>query len=116
MSTNAIFFGWDRPVVGREQKAGELFQEFTQYLAGLQQQGAIASFETIFLGPHGGDLNGFFLIHGENSKLDALQASDEWQSYLTRSGHYLEGAGAVRGATGGLVMEWMKLWSETIPT
>ena len=114
MSSNVIFFGWDRPVVGREQAAGELFQEFMQYLAGLQQQGAIASFEAVFLTPHGGDLNGFFLLSGENSKLDELAASEKWMSYLTRSGHYLEGAGAVRGATGDLVMEWMKLWAETL--
>jgi hypothetical protein len=27
----------------------------------------------------------------------------------------LEGSGAVRGATGEMVMEWMNLWSKVIP-
>jgi hypothetical protein len=31
---------------------------------GLQLQGTIKSFDTVFLDPHGGDLNGFFLIRG----------------------------------------------------
>jgi hypothetical protein len=116
MSSNAIFFGWNQPMVGREQLAAAQFQEFVQYLAGLQKEGAIASFEPVFLTPHGGDLNGFFLIRGENSKLDELVASDPWQTYMTRAGFSLQGAGAVRGAAGDMVNEWMKRWAENIPT
>ena len=62
MSSNVIFFGWNRPVSGQEQKSAALFMEFLQYLGGLQGSGAIDSFETVLLGPHGGDLNGFILI------------------------------------------------------
>jgi hypothetical protein len=115
MSSNAIFFGWNQPVLGREQTAAALFQEFMQYLAGLQQEGTIASFEPVFLSPHGGDLNGFFLIRGENSKLDELVASDPWQTYVTRAGFILDGAGVVRGAAGDMINEWFKLWADSIP-
>lgn len=116
MSTNVIFMGWDRPVAGREAQAGQLFQECLQYLGGLQQAGTIQSFETVLLGPHGGDLNGFFLIRGETAKLDALQSSEEWMSYTTRGGLALEGLGVVRGATGELVMTWMDLWNKILAT
>ena len=116
MSANVIFMGWNRSVAGREAQAGQLFQEFVQFLGGQQQAGTIQSFETVFLNPHGGDLNGFFLIRGESNKLDALQSSEEWHTYVTRAGMLLEGLGAVRGATGELVMEWMNLWTKVIPT
>ena len=49
MGTNVVFLGWDRPTAGREGKAVELFQEYMQYLGGLQQAGTIQSFEPVFL-------------------------------------------------------------------
>ena len=90
MSSNVIFFGWNRSIPGREQMSAEHFQEFLGYLGGLQQAGAIDSFEPVLLSPHGGDLNGFFLIRGDNEALNALQASDEWLTHQTRGGQHLE--------------------------
>jgi hypothetical protein len=115
MSSNLVFFGWNRPIPGREKLSGAHFQEFAQYLGGLQQSGTIQSFEAVFLDPHGGDLNGFFLIRGEPAKLDAVIASDVWHTHLTRGGLHLDGLGAIRGATGELVMERMAQWAKLIP-
>jgi hypothetical protein len=115
MTTNVIFMGWDRAIAGREADAAQLFQEVVQYLGGLQQAGTIQSFEPVLLSPHGGDLNGFFLIRGENDRLDALQSDEEWFTYVTRGGMLLEGLGVVRGATSEMVTEWMDLWSKIIP-
>jgi hypothetical protein len=115
MSSNVVLFGWDRPIPGRETVSAAHFQEFVQYLGGLQQSGTIQSFEAVFLDPHGGDLNGFFLIRGEPAKLDTVMASDAWHTHLTRGGLHLDGLGAIRGATGELVMERMALWSKLIP-
>ena len=115
MSSNLVFFGWDRPIPGRETVSAAHFQEFVQYLGGLQQSGTIQSFEAVFLDPHGGDLNGFFLIRGEPAKLDTVMASDAWHTHLTRGGLHLDGLGAIRGATGELVMARMALWSKLIP-
>jgi hypothetical protein len=114
MSSNVIFMGWDRPTPGSEAQSGQLFQDFLQYLGGLQQAGSIQSFETVLLGPHGGDLNGFFLIHGDAAKLDALQSSDEWLDWSIRGGITMEGLGIVRGATGELVMKQMARWNELL--
>ena len=85
MSSNVIFFGWNRSIPGREQLSAAHFGEFAQYLGGLQQSGTIESFEAVFLNAHGGDMNGFFLIRGENAKLDALVASDAWMEHMTRA-------------------------------
>ena len=115
MSTNVILFGWNRSLPGREQLSAEHFGEFTQYLGGLQQAGAIQSFEAVFLTIHGGDLNGFFLIRGENDQLDVLMASEAWSAHILRADFHLQGAGVVRGATGALVMERMAQWMKNIP-
>jgi len=69
----------------------------------------------VFLDMHGGNLNGFFLLKGDTAKLDALVASTEWVTHMTRASLHLEGAGAVRGVTGAAVMERMQLWTATIP-
>jgi len=115
MSSNALFFGWNRSIPGRERASAEHFQEFVQYLNGLQQKGAIKSFDTVFLDTHGGDMNGFFLIRGESAKLDAVVSSAEWVAHMTRAAIHLDGAGAVRGVTGEMIMERMDLWTKLIP-
>jgi len=116
MSSNVVFFAWNRSIPGRERLSGEHFSQFVQYLAGLQQKGTIQSFDTVLLDAHGGDMNGFFLIRGEPAKLDGLVSSSEWVTHMTRALLHLEGSGAVRGLTGELIAARMELWSKTIPT
>lgn len=115
MSSNAIFFGWNRSLPGRERISAEHFNEFVAYLGELNKKGSILSFDVVFLNPHGGDMNGFFLIRGDSGKLDAVQASDAWVKHMTRAGMHLESAGAVRGVTGDMVMSRMDLWKSLIP-
>jgi hypothetical protein len=92
------------------------FGSFVQYLGGLQKKGTIKSFDTVFLDPHGGDLNGFFLMRGEPSQLDALMSSPEWISHVTRASIHLEGSGMMRGVTGDLIQPRMELWTGMLPT
>jgi len=111
-----MLFGWNRPVPGREKVSAQHFEEFVQYLGGLQQKGAIQALDIVFLDPHGGDLNGFFLIKGEPAKLDALVATTEWLTHITRASHHLDGSGVIRGITGDEVMGRMALWTSVIPS
>lgn len=111
MKMNVIFFAWNRSIPDREQVSAAHFQEFVQYLTEQQQQGRIASFVPVFLHPHGGDMNGFFLIQGESAALDALRSSDAWMRHMTRAGLHLEGMGVIGGVTGELLTEQMDLWS-----
>ena len=115
MGTNVLFFAWNRSIPGREKLSATHFQEFVQYLVTLRQNGDIDSFEPVFLDTHGGDLNGFFLIRAEPAKLDALGATLDWQTHITRAAMHLEGSGTVRGVTGDAVMERMALWTKHIP-
>lgn len=86
-----------------------------QYLRSLQEKRTIRSFDTVMLDPHGGDMNGFFLIRGENSKLDALVSGTEWEHHITRAALHLQGSGVIRGVTGDLVTERMNLFTKNIP-
>ena len=115
MGDNVLFLGWNRSIPGREQASGQHFDEFMGYLGGLQASGAIDSFQPVFLGPHGGDLNGFVLITGELAKIREVTESDEWASHMVRADLHLDRFGVVPGLTGGLVAEQMRLWLASVP-
>jgi hypothetical protein len=115
MSSNALLFGWNRPVPGREKISAEHFGEFVQYLGSLQQKGTIQSFDVVFLDPHGGDLNGFFLIRGDSNQLDGVMSSSEWVTHMTRALIHLDGSGAIRGVAGEMIRQRMDLWTGMLP-
>lgn len=114
MASNIIFFAWNRAIPGREKTSAAHFQEFVEYLGQQQQQGTISSFTPVLLDPHGGDMNGFFLIQGDDAGLNSLVASDAWIKHITRGGLHLDGSGVTRGATGASLMERMTMWTELI--
>jgi hypothetical protein len=95
MAGDAVFIGWGAPVWGREQKGLEVFGEAAELWGRLQQEGMIESYEPVFLGPHGGDLQGFFLLRGERAKLDELVRSEEFERVATRAGLVVQSFGVV---------------------
>lgn len=114
-SSHLIFFGWNRSIPGRERMSAEHFQGFNEYLGALQRKGQIQAFEPVFLEVHGGSLNGFFLIRGDQAQLDVLSASSEWHQHMVRAALHLQEAGAVRGVCGDKLMERMAMWTQAIP-
>ena len=116
MSSSVILFGWNRSIPGREKVSAGHFDEFVKYMGGLQQKGAIQTFDIVFLDAHGGDLNGFFLIRGETAKLDTLVSTTEWITHITRATLHLEGSGVIRGVTGDEIMTRMSIWTSAIPS
>jgi hypothetical protein len=95
MAGEAIFIGWGAPVRGREAKGLEVFGEAVELWGRLQQDGRIESFEPVLLGPHGGDLQGFFLLRGGRARLDELVRSEEFERVATRAGFIVESFGVV---------------------
>jgi hypothetical protein len=116
MASSVVLFGWNRSIPGREKVSAGHFDEFVKYLGGLQQKGAIQTFDVVFLDTHGGDLNGFFLIKGESAKLDTLVSTTDWITHITRASLHLEGSGVIRGVTGDEVMKRMAIWTSAIPS
>lgn len=100
MAQGALFVGWGSIVSGREQKAAQVFGEAMQYFGTLQQQGVIESMEVVGLEPHGGDLRGFFLLHGDEDKLAPLQHHDDFTRIIARASVVVENVGVVAALVG----------------
>ena len=49
MNSSVVLFGWNRSIPGREKISAGHFDEFVKYLGGLQQKGAIQTFDIVFL-------------------------------------------------------------------
>jgi hypothetical protein len=79
MPNAAIFIGWNRPSVGREQQAMQVFQKSLEFYGKLQSDGRIESFEPVILSAHGGDLNGFVLLRGDAEKLAEIRRDERGQ-------------------------------------
>ncbi len=101
MAANAVLFiGWNRVVPGKEKEAVALFEEALAYYGQQQQAGMIEGFEPVFLSPHGGDLNGFILVRGEEAQLNQMRMTDEYLTLETRASILLEGHGVILGWRG----------------
>jgi hypothetical protein len=85
MADAALFIGWGAPAAGRERHAVELFQESLLFLTKLVEQRRVASVEPFFLEPHGGGLEGFFLVRGEQRELSSLRTEDDFRRLAVKA-------------------------------
>jgi hypothetical protein len=114
MADRAIFIGWNRPVVGREKQAMELWLKAMEYYGKLQADGKIESFEPVLLTAHGGDLNGFVFIKGDEEKLAKVRQEDTFIEYTMQAEYCLEGLGVIMGYVGEGAMDMFGRWSKLI--
>jgi hypothetical protein len=112
MAGEALFLGWGQVARGREQLALEVFQETVAYYGKLQEDGKIERFDAYLLEPHGGDLTGFFMMHGEQSALDAIRSSAEFQRVTVRAGSVVDNLGVVSASGGDALAQQMALFGE----
>jgi hypothetical protein len=107
MADAALFIGWGNAVRGRERKALDVFGEAVGFWTKLQQDGEVESFDPVFLEPHGGDLQGFFLVRGEREALAKLRVRDDVMQLNLRAGLIVENFGVVGGSVGAGIDELM---------
>ncbi|HEU4643215.1 MAG TPA: hypothetical protein VFS44_12245 [Gemmatimonadaceae bacterium] len=100
MPDAALFIGWGPAVRGREKQALQVFDEVVAYYTRLQQSGEITSFEPVALEPHGGDLDGFLLIHGDRDRLARLRTSEEFLRLNIRGSLVVDRLGVVTAWVG----------------
>lgn len=112
MADEALFIGWGEVVRGRERKAVEVFNESAQYYGQLQQEGRVESVEGWFLGPHGGDLQGFFLLRGAREALDEIERSPEFERVQARASMVVDRTGTVHAYTGEALARLMGQFQE----
>jgi hypothetical protein len=115
MADAAIFIGWNEAKPGREAMAAQLFADAIQFYSSLVQKGTIESFEPVLLTRHGGDLNGFILLRGEASKLDAMRRSEESITFDVRAAVCLDGYGAIDAYIGDGLQRLMEMWRGALP-
>ena len=95
MSDSALFVGWGQPVRGRETRSLDVFNDAVTYYGERLQDGSIESFDPVLLNPHGGDLQGFFLIKGSADGLATMMASEEFQRLHVRAAMIVENLGII---------------------
>jgi hypothetical protein len=110
MGDFGLFVGFGSAVRGREQKAAQVFNEAVEYFTKLQNEGSIASWQPVFLEPHGGDLGGFFLVWGERDKIAQIRSSDDLTRLNARAQLIVENYGVVGAETGDRVGEQMGIF------
>lgn len=115
MKANTVIYGWKRSVPGREHLSAAHFTEFTHYLAGLQEQGVIQSFEPILLDPNGDNIVGFFLIKVGEGGIGQLIDRVDFTEHIIRSMFHIEEPNLSHGVSGAAVMERMARWAAFIP-
>jgi hypothetical protein len=112
MAGEALFIGWGPVVRGREKQALKIFQESMEYYGRLQQDGRIERFDVLVLAPHGGDLNGFVVLHGDRKALAEIRFSDEFERLVARAAAIIDSLGVVPAYGGEALAARMGLLQE----
>ena len=114
MADRVIFMGWNRPVIGREQQAMQLFQKSMEYWEKQKSEGQIEDYEPVILTHHGGDLNGFVMIRGDAEKLSEVQKDGTFLDLTMEASYCLEGYGVIIGYVGEGVTDGFTRWAKLI--
>lgn len=114
MADSGLFIGFGAPTRGRERQAVKVFTESFEYYSRLQQEGEIESFEPVILEPHGGELNGFFLLRGDQDKLARIRGSEEFERLTARGELIVEHLGIVGAFLGERLMSQMSVFSQQV--
>ena len=114
MADSGLFVGFGIPVRGRERQAIQVFNEAFEYYSSLQQGGEIESFEPVLFEPHGGELNGFFLLRGDKDKLARVRGSQEFERVTARAELIVENLGVVSAFLGERLMSQMAVFAQQV--
>jgi hypothetical protein len=114
MADRALFIGFGQPVRGREERAVEVFNEFVGMFGRMQSDGRIEGMDATFLDPHGGDLGGFFMVHGDERQCAALPYDDEFRRAVNDATLIVENFGVVPATTGAGIEREMGMYVEAL--
>ena len=109
-----MFVGFGQPVRGREERAVDVFNEFVGMLGRMQGDGRIEGMDVTLLDPHGGDLGGFFMVHGTAEQCSALTMDEEFRRACTDASLIVDNFGVVPAATGAAVAGEMTMYTEAV--
>jgi hypothetical protein len=114
MTDRALFVGFGAPVRGREERAIEVFGEFVDMFGRMQSNGRIEGMDVSLLDPHGGDLGGFFMVHGSADQCSALANDEEFRRACIDASLIVDNFGVVPAVTGEGVSREMGMYGEAV--
>jgi hypothetical protein len=114
MTDRALFVGFGTPVRGREERAVEVFGQFVEMFQRMESDGRIAGMDVTLLDPHGGDLGGFFMVHGSAEQCAALPSDEEFRRAIIDADLIVDNFGFVPASTGEGVMREMGMYTEAV--
>ena len=68
----------------------------------------------MILKAHGGDLNGFVIIRGDQNRIAAFREDDAFVDIVLECGYCLDGFGTVEGFIGDGIQTIMERWIKVI--
>src|SRR5690349_1635953 len=74
-----LFIGANKPIVGRDQDAINLWIETPSWLDRQMRANWFQRFDGIWLTAHGGTMNSAWLCYGERARMDEWRRSDEFE-------------------------------------
>jgi hypothetical protein len=114
MAERALFIGFGPPVRGREERAIQVFNEFVGMFGRMQSDGRIEGMDVSLLDPHGGDLGGFFMVHGSEAQCAALPGDDEFRRAVIDATLIVDNFGVVPAVTGEAVGREMGMYGDAV--
>ena len=114
MAEQALFVGFGQPVRGREERAIEVFNDFVGMFGRMQSDGRIEGLDVCLLDPHGGDLGGFFMVHGSGTQCAELASAEEFRRACIDAGLIVENFGVIPARTGEAVGAEMEMYAEAV--
>jgi hypothetical protein len=114
MADQALFIGFGAPVRGREERAIEVFNEFVGMFGRLQSDGRIEGMDVCLLSPHGGELGGFFMVHGDEAQCSSLVNDEAFRRAVIDATLIVENFGVVPARTGEGVSTEMGMYAEAV--
>jgi hypothetical protein len=114
MAERALFIGFGPPVRGREERAIQVFNEFVEMFGRMQSDGRIEGMDVSLLDPHGGDLGGFFMVHGSEAQCAALPSDDEFRRAVIDATLIVDNFGVVPAVTGEAVGREMGIYGDAV--
>jgi hypothetical protein len=114
MADAGLFIGWGEVVRGREDRALDVFNETVELYGQMQSDGRIESFEPVLLNPHGGELQGFVLLRGSESQIDAVARDEEFERVMTKASLIVDDLGIIPAAIGASLARGMGIYQEEI--
>ncbi len=114
MPDRAVFIGFGTPVRGREERAVAVFNDFVGMLGRMASDKRIEGMDVCLLDPHGGDLGGFFMVHGSAEQCRALPDDEEFRRAIIDASLVVDNLGVVPALTGEGVGREMMLYAEAV--